>query len=216
MSTESQEFVSHFMKYEFPKTQEGINQAVEIIENIFKSAASKSLKRKVVKKRFRNTNFNTKKWFDKECRFKRHELRKAANKKHRDPTNINIREDYHKTQKEYQSLIKRKRNEYQTMKRRDLEEASTDSVSFWHTLKSMPDVVEQKEIPPISQEKWLHHFKSLHNAPSNNQNNAQQDIQNKLSQLENISDEPIPSELQTPITVSEIIFQSNLLKNKKA
>ena len=122
----------------------------------------------------------TKKWFDKECRFKRHDLRKAANKKHRDPTNTNIREDYHKTLKDYQSLIKRKCNEYQATKCREPEEANTESVSFWKTLKSMPDAVEQKEIPPISQEKWLEHFKDLHDAPLIYQNSAQQDILNKL------------------------------------
>lgn len=217
MSTETQELVTHFVKYEFPKTQDGVNQAVELLENVLKSAASQSLKRKIVKRRYsRKTNITTKKWFDKECRFKRHELRKVGNKKHRDPTNINIREDYNKTQKEYQSLIKRKRNEYQATKCRDLEETNTDSVSFWNTLKSMPDVVEQKQIPPISQEKWLRHFKTLHDAPSNNKNESQQDIQSKLGQLENISNEPLPSELQAPITISEIICQSKLLKNRKA
>ena len=53
ISTESQELVSHFMKYEVPKSQEEMNQAVEMIENVLKSAARKSLKRKVIKRRFR-------------------------------------------------------------------------------------------------------------------------------------------------------------------
>ena len=40
---------------------------------------------------------SNKKWFDKECSLKRHELRKLANKKHRDPLNPNIREQYYGT-----------------------------------------------------------------------------------------------------------------------
>ena len=48
-------------------------------------------------------------WFDKECRFKRHELCKLANQKHRDPTNLAIREAYHNALKSYKETLKRKR-----------------------------------------------------------------------------------------------------------
>jgi hypothetical protein len=40
---------------------------------------------------------NQQKWFDKECRIKRHELRKLANQKHKDQRNIDLRNAYHST-----------------------------------------------------------------------------------------------------------------------
>ena len=40
---------------------------------------------------------SNKKRFDKERRFKKHELRKISNQKHRDPLNANLREQYHDT-----------------------------------------------------------------------------------------------------------------------
>ena len=50
-----------------------------------------------VKKRYTRLSsvLSNKKWFDKECHLKRHELRKLANLKHRDPLNITLRENYH-------------------------------------------------------------------------------------------------------------------------
>ena len=58
----------------------------------------------------------TKKWFDTECqlecRLKRHELRKLANLKHRDPLNITLREKYHTVLKQPKNVLKQKRKEY--------------------------------------------------------------------------------------------------------
>ena len=45
--------------------------------------------------------------------------------KNRDPTNPDIRELYHSTQKHYQSLINSKGNKYQAEKCKELEEADT-------------------------------------------------------------------------------------------
>ena len=38
---------------------------------------------------------SNKKLLDEECRFKKQELRKISNQKHRDPLNANFREQYH-------------------------------------------------------------------------------------------------------------------------
>ena len=40
-----------------------------------------------------------KNWFDKDCCFKKHELRKISNQKHRDPLNANLQEQCHDTLK---------------------------------------------------------------------------------------------------------------------
>ena len=55
------------------------------------------LKIKTGKTRRRIKLSSNKKRFDKKCRLKRHELGKLANKKHKDPLNSIIREQYHDT-----------------------------------------------------------------------------------------------------------------------
>jgi len=55
------------------------------------------LKDKNKKKSYKNETVIEQKWFDKECRFKKHELRKISNQKHRDPLNAYLREQYHDT-----------------------------------------------------------------------------------------------------------------------
>ena len=52
------------------------------------------------------------------------------NEKHRDPTNLDIRELYHISQRQCQSLIKSKQNKYQTEKCKEVEEADIDSCHF--------------------------------------------------------------------------------------
>ena len=85
-----------------------INTSLDAIENIILTTAKRCLKIKVIKKRHVRLLAN-KKWFDKDCRLKRHELRKLANLKHRDALNITLREKYHTILNQYKSLLKDKR-----------------------------------------------------------------------------------------------------------
>ena len=57
-----------------------------------------------------------KKWFDRECSLKRHELRRVSNQKHRDPFNSELREKFHKTLTDYKKLLDSKRRAFQTEK----------------------------------------------------------------------------------------------------
>ena len=116
--------------------------------------------------------------------------------------------------KEYQLLIKSKQNKYKDEKRKELKEAAeiTDSSSFWSTLKSMPDTLEKKQIPRISQEDWLEHFENLHDVPAKIKNPEQQDIKRES---ENMKKKQIESLiLQHPISNLEMLLRSKLLKNK--
>jgi len=76
---------------------------------------------------------SNKKWFDKECRFKKNELRKFSNQKHRDPLNANLREKYLVVLTEYKKLLCRKRTEYYNSKISELEESTEDpdKKRFW-------------------------------------------------------------------------------------
>ena len=59
--------------------------SLEKVGNILITTAKCCLKIRAGRTRKRIKSLSNKKWFDKECRLKRHELRKLANKKHQDP-----------------------------------------------------------------------------------------------------------------------------------
>ena len=64
-----------------------VDMNLDAVENILISIAKRCLKIKTAKKRRCKISSN-KKWFDKECRYKIHELRKLSNQKHRDPLSL--------------------------------------------------------------------------------------------------------------------------------
>ena len=168
---------------------------------------------RVVKKRYIKSSSN-KKWFDKGCRLKRHELRKLANLKHRDPINVTLREGYHTVLKQYKSLLTRKKNEYYQTKISELESTvdNSDSRNFWNCLESMDDSVKEISIPPISEENWMSHFQSLH---SNEPLNLHQEA--VISELRSLEDATTHSHsLDYLITELEIRTAAKKLKNNKS
>jgi hypothetical protein len=94
-------------------------------QNIITHAAKKSLKIRKKKIRRKINNVANKKWFDKECRFKRHELHEIANQKHRDPTNLAVREAYHTALKTYKETLERKITKFQNDMLIELEKAAS-------------------------------------------------------------------------------------------
>ena len=96
---------------------------------------------------------------------KRHELRKLANKKHQDPLNTIIREQYHDTLAQYKKLINSKKNDYLNAKISELEKLQTiqtrkltaNASNRWATLEK-----EIEDVPSISEENWLQYFHNLH------------------------------------------------------
>ena len=190
-----------------------INTCLDAVETILITTAKRCLKIKTIKKRH-NKISSSKKWFDKECRLKRHELRKLANLKHRDPLNITLREEYHSVLKQYKGLLKHKRNKYYDTKISELENAvdNSNSRDFWNCLKSMDDSMKETTIPPISEENWMSHFQSLHsNEPLNSH---QEKIVNELRSLEDAATES--HSLDYLVTEIEIRKATKKLKNNKS
>ena len=156
---------------------------------------------------------SNKKWFNRECRFKRHELRKLSNQKHRDPLNSTLRKEYHAVLTQYKTLLYSKKNEYYNAKILELEDSAehTDTTKFWKCLKSMDDTIKVKDDPLVSEENWLLHFQSLHsNEPLNP---AQQLICNELREHEDRKKQYCP--LHYLITETEIRTAAKKLKNNK-
>ena len=134
------------------------------MENILITTVKCCLKIREGKTRKRIKSLSNKKWFDKECRLKRHELRKLANKKHQDPLNTIIREQYHDTLAQYKKLLNSKKNDYYNAKISELEKTAdnSDAKTFWQCLKSMDDTRKGEDVPSISEENWLQYFHNLH------------------------------------------------------
>ena len=81
-------------------------------QNIIIEASKRSLKIRKKKVRRKLSNVTNKKWFDKECRIRRHEVRKLANQKHKDAGNIDLRNAYHSTLKTYKETLEIKKNNF--------------------------------------------------------------------------------------------------------
>ena len=136
---------------------ENTELSLEKVENILITTAKCCLKITAGKTRKRIKSLSNKKWFDKECRLKRHELRKLANKKHQDPLNTIIREQYHDTLAQYKKLLNSKKNDYYYAKISELEKTAdnSDANTLWQCPKSMDDTRKREDVPSISEENWL-------------------------------------------------------------
>ena len=197
VSVDSSQLITEFLSCDFPSNKLGASTGLSKFENIFITAAKQSLRLKVWKPRFKNDrNILKNKWFDKECNQKRVQLRRLSNAKHRDPLNLSIRMEYHTCLKEYKVLLNHKKDLSQLKTLEQLEKES-DSTEFWKILRSANDSVKNAEIPPISEEKWLNHFQTLHT--DINMEHKQLDINEKLQNLEKKSD--CFNELDFPITL---------------
>ena len=117
-------------------------------------AAKRSLKRKVAKRRNHISSPTNKKWFDKDCRIKRHAVRKLANLKRQDPTNSDIRTSYHETLSEYKQLLKKKRENYKNDKLKERTTNQNDSQNFWSVFKSLSETTITETTAPIKESEW--------------------------------------------------------------
>ena len=196
-------------------SKEGINDFAYQFHNIIINAAKNSMRLKKKKYRHSVTHVCNKKWFDKECRLKRHTVRKLANQKHRDPLNCEIRNEYHIALKSYKNTLKLKKELFHQNKLQDLEQASeSDPNSFWKTLKNMSDSYDNPSTnsTDITAENWTSHFKSLHT--KHNLGQKQHDILQNLDMLENQENQM--NILDDPITEYNILSAAKKLKNKKS
>ena len=111
---------------------ENTELSLEKVENILITAAKCCLKIRAGKTPKRIKSLSNKKWFNKECRLKRHELRKLVNQKHQDPLNTIIREQYHDTLAQYKKLLNSKKNDYYNAKISELEKTAdiSDAKTF--------------------------------------------------------------------------------------
>ena len=209
-----QDLVNEFLNQEFEKTDREINAAVSKVENILYSAAKNALKQKNAKLRFRITKHINKKWFDKDCRLKRHQVRKLANLKRKDPLNESIRYEFHKVLKEYRNLLKNKQQTYKNKKLTELSNTDVHLQTFWKTFKMLPETETETPPPPIDQNEWLHLFGKLHSVPNTEHSLQQSILLNELQNMENSKAKL--NTLDYPVTFQEVRKTVKKAKEQKS
>ena len=214
-SPEIQRKLDYFLKRNFDNEKKGVDESVHEFQNILMDTAKKSLKIKKKKTRRKIDNVMNKKCFDKECRFRQHELRKLANQKHRNPTNLTIREQYHNALKIYKETLKTKRNRFQNDKLNELEKAAKENPdSFWKTLQNSSDDVindtTNKTTP--KGEDLLNHFSKLHD--SHKLSKEHEEIIENLRNREKFRHQN--NTLDAEVSESELMKVVKKMKTKKA
>ncbi len=214
-SHEIQRKLDSFSQSTFTNDEKGVNDCVTEFQNILTDAAKGSLKIRKKRTRRKINNPMNKKCFEKECRFKRHELRKLANQKHRDPMNLAIREAYHTALKTYKEILEKKRDKFHNDKLIELEKAAEENPnSFWKTLQNASDEImndTDKNNTPKGDD-WFNHFSKLH--CNHKLNEEQEKIVENLHDKEKLRYQN--NTLDTEITESEITKTAMKLKLKKA
>ena len=124
-SSSTQLLIWEFLNENEPITN--VKTSLEKVEHILIATAKRCLKIKSDKRHKRVQSSSNEKWFDKECRFKRHELRKLVNQKHRDPLNATLLEEYYAVLKQYKTLLNNKRNECYNSTISELEDTTHNS-----------------------------------------------------------------------------------------
>ena len=181
-----------------------VNSSGEMIQALYQNAA-KSAGQLKVNPKIRSKNRETKPsklWFDQKCNSLKKEVRKMGRHKHKDPTNIFLREIYCKKMKEFKRECKSKRFYFWKDKFEGMEQFLTNSKAFWENWKKCSENTSNKIQNNIGVEQWFKYFSNLHNEKGQNQ---------LPSILNNIN--PTSDPLNEPFTKTEFY---ETLKNLKA
>ena len=185
--------------------------ALSSVNNFFFEAGKLSLRIINNCQRKRKPNVIPKKWFDRECRTERVQLRHISNKKHRDPQIAEIRSEYHDRLKNYKSILSRKKESFINSKIDKLITAGNNQ-NFWRILKSIDDNLEtdSNDLSHISPDSWIDHFQNLQKADKEELDSNQTNI------CEERHDDNLQNELNRVITETELNSIISKLKNRKS
>ena len=199
--------LSLFEQTVFSSNSEGVELATEQFTNLLNEISSRSLRLTCRKKIHRNKI--SKKWFDNDCKLARRSLKVLSNKKHRNPHNKELRQEYHKSHRDYNKLIKLKKSVLLNTKIDNLIN-NKESHEFWHYLRSInEDNSRDKNEEEVPIDNLFTHFTNLHSKP-----NANRSLTNEISALEDFKQDH--NHLDDEISLKEIENATKLLKSKKA
>jgi len=214
-SVKTKTLINEFLSKTFNETTStSVEEAVHLVNSIFTTASSMSLRLKQFKQenKKRNKRICNKKWFDFECKKARKELRNLSNQKHSNPSDVYIRQLYNHKLKSFKKLVRIKKYNFHQDNLHNLQ-AHSESSSFWKILKSSSEEYHEESIPPISEQNWIDHFTKLHQKPS--LSTDQSALEHNLPHLEK-NNSQLNDILNLPINDEEIRTCVALLKNNKA
>ena len=202
--------INTFITKFYTSNKDGVNLAVKDINIIFdRLAVLANLKKSKIYER--KNSISNKKWFDKECKDLRRNLRKLSNQKHRDPNNNELRQKYWETHKEYNYIIRAKKTQHIKHQLNEMEEA-IDSNKFWENWKQL-NKPEKDELAIQNGDIWTEHFRKMYEPTILNPTRTE--ILEKLKTIEPIiKDQQNP--IDFPITEKELELKVNALQPKKA
>ncbi len=201
--------LDHFLSTSYPHSNDGLNQAVGDINDIFDQTASLS---NLNKSKHRGSNKSTdEKWFDSGCRCLRKALRKLSNEQHRQPDNYELRLRYWESLKLYRKTLSTKKKQHEQHLLEEIEE-SIDSNNFWkkwHSFKKS----NKEQLAIQNGEIWKKHFENLYSAVT--LDSAQNNLLNKSEALELVvKDNQKP--LDHIISEEELLTKIQALQPRKA
>ena len=203
-----------FEQTHFDHTQDGINLATQTFSDLLNEISLRSLKLHCQKKARKKTTL--KKWFDQECFQLRKTLTELSNKKHRNPFDESLRQDYYKVRKKFKKLINFKKTKLLNSKIDNLIKHKGNH-EFWSYLKSLNEtdknVTNGMLEAPI--DKLYDHFENLHSKPkSSSLSEFHLSVLNDKSALEQQKDDH--NYLDDPFSIDEVETTRKLLKSGKA
>ena len=197
------------MNNTYPYNKEGVNYAVESLNNIFNHTASISCL-KTTNRTHKNSQENEK-WFDRDCKAIRKNVRLLSNQKHRRPNDPGLRLNYFNELKKYKNTLRKKREQFTQNQLKKIEE-SIDSNNFWKNWNTL-NKKKHEELAIQDGEIWKSHFENLYSKCGRNP--EQTEIYQKMIDMENTINE-YQNPLDYPITDTELTEKLQGLQPKKA
>lgn len=190
-----------------------INECSKQMSDVFMKAAQLSLKAKRSKPLMKMKH--SKKWFDSDCVKMRKEVKSLLNAINRNPYKTELRQKYFSQRKQYNKMIKRKKNVFKNALVSKLHDViEEDPSALWKTLRKLKDSEDDgiKHLNPMNNSRWTEHLRKLiGDEPQVNPDRREQ-VQNMFTGL-TVTDNPL---LDKRITMEEITRTIKRLKNNKS
>lgn len=157
--------------------------------------------------------------FDENCYRKRKELNRLGKLMCKFPNNVDIRNSYHNTKKNYRYMLRTNLRLQKEKKLHKLHDLGTKSTrEKWKIIKSItndvPDIDHSQEIPNND---WINFFRSLaFDETLNNEPDIKDDKLTPFTKLTSSDKVEIDNLLNKDISTQEILLIGNKLKSNKA
>ena len=202
-----------------PTSDIHMNTTATDLTNILINVSKNCLKLNKTQKRKTKNNKN-REYFDYECYLKRKELQRLGRLLSNHPNNINIRNTYFQTKKQYKNMIKSKKRNFKEEKLNLLANLGNNDIKQkWKIIKSITDGDRNKEDPAreIDLERWKTYFHKLYNSNQTNDSLPKSfSNRGRQNRIDRTDFETMKEILNCPFTKKEILSCKDKLKNSKA